>query len=79
MSDTYHLVTIADLLKVPLERRSACLQELEYSLALMDLMTGNEGTITTSGFTWTDDGERKSTINVNGEEFTLHLQEVEKP
>lgn len=75
MSLTYKLVTVADLLKVPPERRGACMRELEDALALMDLVVGEEGKISTQGFTWCDDGDPKSTIKVGEEELTLQVTE----
>lgn len=75
MSPTYKLVKVADLLKVPPERRGACMRELEYALALMDLVAGEEGKISTEGFTWCDDGDRSSTIKIGEEELTLQITE----
>jgi hypothetical protein len=40
MAQTYNLVTISDLLKVPIDRREDCVRDLLYALALADLTFG---------------------------------------
>jgi hypothetical protein len=77
MAETYNLVTISDLLKVPIDRREDCVRDLLYALALTDLAFGDE---VEGGrakqWTWTDDGDHSASINVNGEEMlTLKITE----
>jgi hypothetical protein len=77
MADTYSLVTISDLLKVPIDRREDCVRDLLYALALTDLAFGVESEgIEAKQWTWTDDGDHSASINVNGEEMlTLKITE----
>jgi hypothetical protein len=78
MSETYTLVTISDLLKVPIDRREACVHDLLYALALADLAFGDEQEgVEAKQWTWTDDGDPSASINVNGEEM-LSLKITEK-
>lgn len=58
MNETYDIVTVADLLKVPSERRRACLLQLELALELAEFAGGEGGPIEVHGFRWTDDGDR---------------------
>lgn len=79
MSDTYQLVTISDLLKVPIDRREDCVRDLLYALALVDLAIGEEHEgVTAKQWTWADDGDHSASINVNGEEM-LSLKITEAP
>ena len=43
MPTTYEIDRIADLLRVPIERRAACLREVEYALALQRIGIWREG------------------------------------
>ena len=50
---TYTLLFIADLLKVPMDRRETCLREITLGLEFADVADADlEG-----GFIWTDDGD----------------------
>lgn len=53
MASTYEIEHISDLLKVPVERRAACLHELEIALALCELAFGEQASV--GPFSWTDD------------------------
>lgn len=64
---TYALVTISDLLLVPIDRREACVHELLLALALADLSLGEDGRAAAQTWTWTDDGDPSCAITVNGE------------
>jgi hypothetical protein len=76
MADTYNLVTISDLLKVPIDRREDCVRDLLYALALADLTFGEIDGVTIEQWPWTDDGDHSVSINVNGEEMlTLKITE----
>ena len=79
MSEAYILVTISDLLKVPIDRREACLRDLLYALALADFAVGDEKEgVEAKQWTWTDDGDHSATINLNGEEIlSLKITEAE--
>ena len=78
MAQAYNLVTISDLLKVPIDRREDCVRDLLYALALADLTFGDEVEgVTFENWPWTDDGDHSASINVNGEEMlTLKITEV---
>lgn len=72
MAKTYKLVTIQDLLQVPLERRAACFRDLEYGLALLDLAVGDDMPVKLpEGMTWTDDDNHSVTLDIGQEQLTL--------
>lgn len=72
---TYEIDRIADLLKVPLERRAACLRELEYALALHELAFGEEAASVEIGpMRWTDDGNKSVTLHDNSGNPVLALE-----
>ena len=54
MVKPYEIRTISDLLKVPADRRAACLRAIEYSLEVYELTFGIE-TIGLEVLHWTDD------------------------
>lgn len=61
---TYEIDRISDLLKVPIERREACLREIEYALALHDLAFGEKSADVEIGpIRWTDDGNKTCTLH----------------
>ena len=61
---TYRIETIADMLKVPAERRGAMLHELEQGLLLYELALGDEPDAPAmTAMEWTDDGEMHSHID----------------
>lgn len=76
---TYKIVNFADILRVPADRRTDCLRELQYSLALLELAFDDEDAYQhgAQGFTWTDDGIRRSELmQTNGEPLlTLEITE----
>lgn len=77
---TYDIDRIADLLKVPIDRRAACLREIEYALALHELAFGEEAASVEIGpMRWTDDGNKTTTIHDNnGKPFlTLEVTDAE--
>jgi hypothetical protein len=72
---TYEIKTVADFLKVPEDRRAACLKEfvdfldlagatLEMANSLSDLMKLPKDQNRVEAFTWIDDGEQKRTLNL---------------
>lgn len=62
MSAVYRLATIADLLKVPVDRREQCFRNLEYALALHELAWGERAIEAgLQHIEWTDDGKMDST------------------
>ncbi len=72
---TYEIDRISDLLKVPIERREACLRELEYALALHDLAFGEKSADVEIGkIRWTDDGNSSVTLRDNSGEDVLMLK-----
>ena len=57
MNPTYQITTIVDLLSVPIDRRQACLRDIETGLATLELAFGEraaEGLV--MPFNWIDDG-----------------------
>lgn len=65
---TYRIDRISDLLAVPIERREACVRELLYGLALLDLAAGDECSPELQSLVWTDDGETTIDLDLGGEE-----------
>lgn len=67
---TYDIDRIADLLKVPIDRRAACLREIEYALALHELAFGEEAaSVEIWPMRWTDDGNKTTIHDNNGKPF----------
>ena len=68
---TYRIETVADMLKVPSERRRDMLRELEQALLLHEFAAslasdcGIDG-VQCVGFDWVDDGDRSSHWAANG-------------
>lgn len=72
---TYEIDRIADLLKVPIERRKACMRELEYGLALHELAFGDEAASVEIGpMRWTDDGDKTCTLHDSSGKPVLTLE-----
>ena len=72
---TYKIDRITDLLKVPAERRTDCLRELEYALCLHELAFGEDAANVEVGpMRWTDDGDRRITLHGASQEPMLTLQ-----
>lgn len=64
MSNIYHLTTIHDLLKVPMDRREACMRDMLYALALHELAFGEQAIETGIGtMAWTDDGKHDISVS----------------
>jgi len=70
---TYKITTVADFLKVPPDRRDACLKSfaeflpmaqdmLDVANTLADLLGADKGLNAIEGFTWIDDGKDEVTI-----------------
>lgn len=71
---TYELATIADLLKVPADRREKCLEELALSLEFIELTHGEHAAEALKSIAWTDDGGLNQTMDIGGEVLTLEVQ-----
>lgn len=72
---TYEIDRIADLLKVPIERRAACLRELEYALALHELAFGEDAANVEIGpMRWTDDGNKTVTLHDSSKNPVLTME-----
>ncbi len=69
---TYRIETVADMLKVPPDRRAVMLRELELALAMHEFSaslaadTGIDWPAL-DGLDWTDDGENDVHVSVNGD------------
>lgn len=71
---TYRIETIADMLKVPADRRADMLTELEQALLM------HEFSAAVAGLDWTDDGERSTHLSINGEPLmTLKVTKAADP
>jgi len=58
MDNVYHLTTIHDLLKVPADRREACMHDLLIALLMHELAFGEQAQATAIGtLAWMDDGK----------------------
>jgi hypothetical protein len=71
----YYITSVADLLKVPADRREACAKELLLLLDLVDLANGDSDDVQPQAMVWTDDGDKSVTLEANGE--TLLMLKVE--
>lgn len=70
MSEVYELATIADLLKIPPDKLSECLRDIEYAINLCHFAGGDEAAgMSFDAFTWTDDGKHSVNMAMNGEPF----------
>lgn len=70
--ETYRIETVADMLKVPPERRACMLRELEQTLLLTELAFGEQPPVV--AMMWTDDGERHSHIDDEAGKHVLSLR-----
>lgn len=75
---TYSLKNLSDLFDIPQEKRAQCFRELEQSMLLAELAFGDDAPAYMQAFQWTDDGQRDTTLHVNGEEF-LKLEVKDAP
>lgn len=69
---TYRIETVADMLKVPAERRGDMLRELEQALLFHEFSASlaTDSGIEfppIAGLDWTDDSDRSTHLRVNGE------------
>lgn len=72
---TYEIDRITDLLKVPIDRRKACLRELGYALALHEFAFGEDAANVEIGpMRWTDDGNKTVTLHDNSKKPVLTLE-----
>ncbi len=56
---TYEIRTINDLLRVPAEKRDACLRQIQYALVLHELAFGKDSQkVGLDVITWADDADR---------------------
>lgn len=62
---TYKLKTILDLLKVPSEKREECVRQLLYALLVREMAMGDV-VVQQADFEWTDDGDKKVILMMNG-------------
>jgi hypothetical protein len=76
--DIYKLLTISDLLTVPVEKRETCMRDLLLALSLVDLSLGEDGMAATKEWFWTDDNDPSCSISVNGEtQLTLKIRDAQ--
>lgn len=76
MAETYEIATLNDFLKIPPDRVSACLRDVEYVIATCQFIDGSEGCTGTLGpIIWTDDGEHNVVIH-DGDGKTILALEV---
>ena len=60
---SYSIKTISDLLRVPIDRREACVRDLLYALALHELAFGeNAVNVEMSKIEWTDDDDHSVSL-----------------
>ena len=79
MPTTYEIDRVADLLRVPIERRTACLREVEYALALHELAFGEKAADVEIGpMRWTDDGDKTCTLHDASGKPVLTLEVTSK-
>jgi len=79
-SITYEIDRIADLLRVPIERREACLRQLEYALALHEFAFGERAAEVEIGpMRWTDDGDKSCTLHDREGKPLLTLEVTDGP
>lgn len=77
MSETYRLVTLADLMTIPIGRLSHCLRDLEYAVMVAHLAGGEHAAaMTFDHMDWTDDDNHSVNMSLNGEPcLTLEVTE----
>lgn len=68
MGESYQLETISDLVtKIPPDRLSACLRDLEYAIQMAHFVAGDVSPMPGFGdFVWTDDGDHSVNMTANG-------------
>ena len=66
---TYSIKSLSDLFAIPQDKRALCFREIEQAMLLAELAFGDGAPDAFMAFTWTDDGQRNSTLHVNGDEF----------
>jgi hypothetical protein len=75
MAETYKLVTISDLLNIPLDRLDVCLRDLAYAVCMAHFVAGCGAKPVMEGIVWTDDGDHSVRVTANGEPlFTLEVR-----
>lgn len=80
MAVVYEIDRIADLLKVPTDRRDACLRGLQYALELHELAFGEAAASVDIGpMRWTDDGNKSCTLHDSGGKPLLTLEVTTTP
>ena len=62
MAPEYQINSLADLFKVPIERRSALFRDLEYAMALQEMAYADKAAAMLGGMVWTDDDSH--TVNI---------------
>lgn len=70
MAETYTIDRIADLFKVPSERREECTRQLLIAMELVELAGAEIG----GSFTWTDDGDPSCALTNEAGEALLKLE-----
>lgn len=76
----YKIRYVADLLKVPSDRREACVRNILYALELVEFANGDSDAIEVTGIDWIDDGNLSSTLNINGADaLTLAIESSREP
>jgi CO dehydrogenase/acetyl-CoA synthase delta subunit len=63
----YRIDRVADLLEVPAEKRHECIRQLEYALELHEFAYGERAAEVQFVATWTDDGSKDVSLELNGE------------
>lgn len=71
MNKTYILATINDLLRVPSERRSACLREIGLALQSFDAALQSNPGMALGSIEWADDGKEEFTAYLDGEDLRM--------
>lgn len=72
---TYQLRSLHDLLKVPADRREACVQDILYSLAVHELVFGDQAFQNEIGeLAWCDDGRHDVEITDAAGDVVLSLK-----
>jgi hypothetical protein len=71
---TYAVTTLHDLLRVPIDRLTDCLRDIETGLMLHHLTFGERAAeVKFKTVTWIDDGARDVTLRAGDEEYTLKV------
>ena len=77
--NTYQIANLNDLLDVPVERREACMRDLQYGLLMHELAHGGEAKNMIFGpLVWTDDDDHSVQIVDDGGNTVIAIEVIKE-